>query len=134
MPLDITLTIDKKIPKRNYETLLSFSDDADYWYLYGTMITEIRHETEQMLDLYANCKFSGQNLHQLLLIVQKHIEILKKKNEKSWSVHTGTQFKPVKKEIYKTLIKTDLQEKLNKFVVVIKMAIEKNEMVVGFGD
>lgn len=134
MALDIVLTVNKKPPIGNLETFVAFEDAADYWYLYDTMITEIRNETGQMLDLYADCKFSDHHLQTLARIITKHLTLLKQKKEKSWPVHTGTQLKPVQKEIYKPLIKNELEAKLTKFLLITNLAIEKNEMLIGRGD
>lgn len=134
MALDIVLTVNKKVPTWNQQTSISFDDAADYWYLYDTMINEIRVETGEFLDLYGDCRFIGSTLHTLQRLVQKHLTLLKQKHDKSWPIKVSTQLRPVKKEIFKTLVKHELEEKFIKFLTLIQQAIEQDEMLVGRGD
>lgn len=134
MALDIVLTVNKKIPTWNQQTSIWFDDAADYWYLYDTMIHEIRVETGEFLDLYGDCKFIDSTLHTLQRLVLKHLALLRQRKDISWPVKTSTQLRPVKEDIFKTLVKPDLDVKLSKFLILIQSAIDQNEMLVGRGD
>jgi hypothetical protein len=135
MALTIMLTVNGQKAKIHSGPSVSFDgNDADYWYLWSTMIKEIENKTGELIDLYDDAEFSGENLHELEAIVAKHVANLKNKKETEWDVHTGTALLPVKKEIYKTLSKKDLEAKLKAFLAIVRQAIAKNEKVICIGD
>ena len=135
MALDIVLTINGQAPKHNPETSISFEGGAaDYWYLWPTMISEINNKTGELIDLYDNAEFSGDNLDKVERIVLHQLEELRKKKDKEWSVHTGTELQPIKKEIYRTLIKKDLENKLQHLLTIVRQARQTNEKVICIGD
>ena len=135
MALDIFITLNGKVPKWNEATSLSFdSESADYWYLWSTMLKEIKDQTGEMLDLYEDAELSGENLTKVERILLKQLKELKAMKEKQWEVHTGTEIIPIQREVYKTLIKKDLVGKLERFLVIVQLAIEKKEKVMCTGD
>lgn len=135
MALDIVLTVNGKAPEYNPETSISFeSGAADYWYLWPTMIKEIKSKTGELIDLYDKAEFSGDNLDKVEKIVLNHLEQLKTINETEWEVHTGTELQPVKREKYKILNKQELEEKLHCLLRIVQLAKQSNEKVICIGD
>lgn len=135
MALDIVLTLNGQVPEYRPETSISFEgEDADYWYLWSAMIQKIKNETGELIDLYDDAEFSGENLIKIEKIVISELEDIRNKKEKSWEIHTGTQIKPIKKEIFKTLIKKELEEKLSRLLIIIRLAIKTNEKILCMGD
>jgi K+ transporter len=134
MAVDIVLSVNGKMPKFNPETSILFEDDADYWYLWSSMIKEIKTATGELIDLYGNAEFFGNNLSKVEKIVFNQLEELKQIKETQWEVCVGTQTKPIKKEIFKTLIKKDIEEKLQRFLSIIRQAKQTGEKVICCGD
>src|SRR6266567_574246 len=63
MGLDIVLTSNGQVPEYNPDNSISFEGGAaDYWYLWPTMIKEIKNETGELIDLYDDAEFTGDNL------------------------------------------------------------------------
>ena len=135
MSLNIVLSKNGEAPEWNGDTSISFSGgSADYWYLWSTLIKEIRNETGQLIDLYDDAEFSGDNLNKVERLIIKQIQELKDEKEEKWEIHIGTEFGHIKKEIYKTLVKEELISKLEKFLAIIQQAKENNEKVICIGD
>jgi len=133
MALDIVVTENGKVGKYDQQGSIAFEDDADYWYL-QPMIKEIENRTGQLIDLYGEAKFGGDFLEQVEKIVLDHLDRLKQRREKQWEVHVGTQLHPTRKDLFKTLIKKDLEEKLHRFIAMLRQAKRTNEHVVCLGD
>ena len=135
MALDIVLSIGGKARQWNDDTSISFEGgEADYWYLWPTLIAEVKKATGQLIDLYDDAMFSGDDLDRvegLTLIALQQLASIK--NER-WQVHTGTQTHPVREEIYRTLVKKDLRQKLEKLVSMLRLAKERGEKVICIGD
>jgi hypothetical protein len=131
--VDIVLSVNGKAPVWREETSIRLSDDADYWYLWPRMINDLKNQTGELIDLYDGAEFSGQNLDILETLVGKQLLDLSSKEEE-WEVHVGTQTHLVKKEIYKKLIKRELQLKLAKLLFIVGLAKEQSEMVICLGD
>ena len=135
MALNIVLTVNGQAPEYNRDTSISFEGgDADYWYLWPTMIKQIKDQTGELIDLYDDAEFSGESLVKVERIILNELDYLQKKKEKRWDVHVGTQLQPTKKEIFKTLVKMDLEAKLQRFLMIVQQARVKNEKVVCLGD
>jgi hypothetical protein len=135
MALDIVLTVNGQVPQYDPETSISFEGGAaDYWYLWPTMINEIKNKTGELIDLYDDAESSGDNLDKIETIVLHQLDELRKKKDKEWNVHIGTELQPIKKEIYRTLVKKDLEEKLQRLLTIVKQAKQKNEKVICIGD
>ena len=134
MALDIILSANRQVPEWNADASVSFGAGADYWFLWPTLIKEIKDATGELIDLYGDAEFFGDNLKKVERLIIKQIHELKNKKEDKWEVHTGTEFQPVKKEIYRTLVKKDLEDKLEKFLLIVRQAIEKDEKIICIGD
>ena len=134
MALDITITVNGKAPKNSKEQSISFEGgDADYWHLYP-LFEKLAKETGEMIDLYADSEFSNGSLLKLRQLLVNEIDRVKAQKEKQWSVYTGTQLQPEKKEIFKVLTRKDFIQKLEKWVSMIDIAIKTNEKIICIGD
>ncbi|UUC45187.1 hypothetical protein [Flavobacterium cerinum] len=135
MAISILLTTNKTITKHNEHRSFYFEDSgADYWYLWPTMIKEINNKTGELIDLYQDAEFSGSHLTIFKTTVAKHLAVINSKKEKSWEVYIGTQMHPVKQDIYKTLVKKEIAEKLEKLLQMIDLAIKSEEKIICIGD
>lgn len=136
MAVDIILTVNGKEPEYNEETSIRFDDEdsnGDYWFLLPFFET-LRTKTSEMIDLYDDCVFENGNLDKLKTELIIKINELRAESKNKWDVHTGTQVHPLKKDIYKPVVKKDLIEKMEKWLMITDLAIEKNEKLVGIGD
>lgn len=136
MAVDIVLTKNGKEREYNEETSIRFDDEditGDYWFL-QPFFEKIRIRTSETIDLYDDCEFEGSKLLRLKEELIKEISRLKNDSNKEWNVHTGTQVHPIKKEIYKPVIRKDLIDKLEKWLKITDLAIDNNEKLIGIGD
>lgn len=136
MAVDIVLTINGKVPEYNENTSIGFDDSdpmGDYCFL-QSFFEKIRIRTSITIDLYDNFVFEGNNLLKLKEELIFEINRLKKDSNLEWSVHTGTQVYPVRKEIYKPVIKKELIAKLEKWLKINDLAIKNKEKLIGVGD
>jgi hypothetical protein len=134
MAVNIVLSVNGKAPIWREDTSIWLDDDAEYWYLWPRMIEAIRNQTGELIDLYDNATFSGQNLTILELAIQEQLNELSNENRTEWDIHVGTQTLAVKKEIYKKLVKKDLQFKLEKLLHIVYLAKATAEQVICLGD
>lgn len=133
MAVDIVLTVNGKEPEYNEETSIGFDDEGDYWFLQPFFET-LRTKTSETIDLYDDCIFENKNLQKLKTELVIEIDRLKLDSKNKWDVHTGTQTRPIKKVIYKPVIKDDLIKKMEKWLMITNLAIDRNEKIVGIGD
>jgi hypothetical protein len=131
--VDIVLSVNGEVPTWREETSIRLSDDADYWYLWPRMISHLKNQTGELIDLYDDAEFSGPSLDILETLISKQLLDLSGESEE-WEVHTGTQLHPVKKEIHKKLIRKDLQLKLKKLLFIVRLAKAQSEMIICLGD
>jgi hypothetical protein len=129
MPLDIVLSKNGKAPAFDEQTSICFDNKADYWYLWPTMIQEIKNQTGELLDLYDDAKFLGDDLPKLEIILINQIKALQERKEKAWTVLIDNGFGP-----FETLVKKDLENKLEKFIYMVRLAKERNEKIICLGD
>ncbi len=135
MALHIILTENGEIPEWREETSISFNGGAaDYWYLYEPMIKALEKETGELLDLYDDAEFFDGNLLILKRFIEQEITKLNSRAEEEWVVNTGIQFQPDHRELYETLNKRDLIEKLQKLMRMINRAVDEDEGIVSIGD
>src|SRR6266567_8502082 len=74
MGLDIVLTSNGQVPEYNPDNSISFEGGAaDYWYLWPTMIKEIKNETGELIDLYDDAEFTGDNLDKIEKIISGQV-------------------------------------------------------------
>jgi predicted XRE-type DNA-binding protein len=136
MAVDIVLTVNGKAPEYNEETSIRFDDEnsnGDFWFL-QPFFEKLRTKTSQVIDLYDDCVFENDNLRKLKQELVGEINTLKTESFEQKEIHTGTQIHPIKKEIYKPVIRKLLLDKLEKWLTITNLAIEKNEKLVGIGD
>ena len=100
MAIDIVLTKNRLRQKFNIETSIRFDDSGDYQFL-QPFFEKLRVKTSEIIDLYDDCEFEGENLIKLKNELEKEIFRLSKQKEEKWSVFIGIQTLPFKKEIYR---------------------------------
>lgn len=136
MAVDIVLTKNGLTPEYNEATSIRFDDgDAtgDFWFL-QSFFEKLGVKTSETIDLYDDCCFEGDKLIRLKEELIKEINRIKNDSNKEWNVHVGTQVHPIKKEIFKPVIKKDIIIKLEKWLNITDLAIDNNEKLIGLGD
>jgi hypothetical protein len=133
MAIDIVLTKNGLRQAFNDETAICFEDAGDYTYL-TPFFEKLKTATAQIIDLYDDCVFEGDNLIALKQAIMEEITLVSNQNEEKWFVITGTQIQPIQKDIYQEVIKKDLIKKLGKWLILTNLAIEQNEKLIGIGD
>lgn len=136
MAIDIVLTVNGKEPEYNEETSIRFDDEdsnGDFWFL-QPFFEKLTTKTSQVIDLYDDCIFEKDNLNRLKQELIGEINRLKSESFDKKEIHTGTQVHPIKKEIYKPVVKRLLLDKLEKWLTITDLAIKKNEKLIGIGD
>ena len=134
MAADIILGKHRNGSRQNDNLKVSFGDNADYWYLWSGMIKEIENETGELIDLYADAEFAGENLKKLESVIAKTISQLESKIESEWNVHVGTEFGIEKKELFQALNKKELIKKLKTLIMMIEVAGKTNDTIISIGD
>ena len=109
MAVDIILSANRRVSEWNADTCVSFRSDADYCFLWPTLIKEIKDATGELIDLYGDAEFFGEDLNKVESLIIKQIDELKDRKEDKWEVHTATELQPVKRKIYKTLVRIVLE-------------------------
>jgi len=136
MAVDIVLTVNGKKSEYNEETSIRFDDDdsnGDFCFL-QPFFEKLRTKTSQVIDPYDDCIFENDNLKKLKHELVAEINRLKSESFEQREIHTGTQVNPIKKEIYKPVVRKLLLAKMEKWLEIIELAIEKNEKLTGIGD
>ena len=133
MALDIVLTKYGVPPVYNQETSIRFDDEGDYLFL-EPFFKKLKKSTSEIIDLYDDCAFEGEDLVYLKKELEEEIIRLSLISEEKWTVYKGMQTFPVKKEIYMAVIKKDVISKLKKWLAITDMAINESERLIGIGD
>ncbi|MCD8433593.1 hypothetical protein LNJ05_12550 [Tenacibaculum finnmarkense genomovar ulcerans] len=136
MAVDIVLTVNGKEPEYIEETSIRFDDEdsnGDFWFL-QPFFEKLRTKTSETIDLYDDCIFENDNLLKLKTELIIEINRLNSESVDKWGIHTGTQIHPVKKEIHKPVIKKELLKKMEKWLMITNLAIERDEKLIGIGD
>lgn len=136
MAVDIVLSKNGLTPEYNEATSIRFDDGdvtGDFWLL-QSFFEKLRVKTSETIDLYDDCCFEGDNLILLKEELIKEINRVNSDSNKEWNVRVGTQVHPIKKEIFKPVIKKDLITKLEKWLTLTNLAIDNNEKLIGLGD
>ncbi len=135
MAVDIVLIVNGKKPAYNEETSIRFDDDSngDFYFL-QPFFEKLRTKTSQVIDLYDDCIFENDNLKKLKHELISEINRLKSEPFEQREIHTGTQLHPIKKEIYKPVVRKLLLAKMEKWLKITELAIQKNEKLIGIGD
>ena len=135
MAITIVLSENYQVVQYNEATSLYFEDEsADYVYLRNSLFKAIFNETGKLIDLYDNEIFEGKELDKIKKLVEFQLFEISNMQVKKFKIHIHTQLHPKKEEIYKTLRKKDLEKKLQKLLLIIRLAMENNEKIVCLGD
>ena len=90
MALDVYIQKDASAPESYDDCFLQFEDDGYYWFLFP-FFENLAKKTSQMIDLYNDAFFNGENLDILSQTIQDiKQEILQK--PVVWEEFIGTTF------------------------------------------
>ncbi len=129
MSLDILMQQGNQPP----EWRMCFEDDGYYWYLYPYFEATAK-TCGQLIDLYGDAEFHvAKGLPQLKANVEKALADAKKLPSLH-AVHTGTQIKPVREELYEHLEKGKLLALTGKFLSLINEAADCDGYLICQGD
>jgi hypothetical protein len=110
---------------------LALNDDGYYWFLHP-LFDKLAAETGQYIDLYGNASFAATDLAALERML-KEARTLVLSQPESWEVHTGTQLRPVCREIYHPVRREEFLPLLDTWENIIAIAKESGRPVVSFG-
>ena len=129
MSLDILV----RLGRQSAEWRMCFEDDGYYWFLYPYF--EATAETcGQLIDLYGDAEFhAAKGLPQLKANMEKALADAKNLPG-LYAVHTGTQIKPVREELYKHLEKGNLIAITGKFLSLIDEVADCDGYLICQGD
>lgn len=135
MALDIYLQKDASPPETAENHRLSLEDDGYFWFLYS-VFEDISKETDQVIDLYEDAFFDGENLALLdRMVARARNEIAQKPDV--WKEFTGTvvdQDKNKIEKLYSTVHKNELETILTKLEKAVGEAREQNVGMFFLGD
>jgi hypothetical protein len=132
MSLDVGIGDGISLAPQPSEPLLWLENDGYYWFLHP-LIAKLHSETGQYIDLYGDACFEGASLSALERMVAEAI-VLVQAQPAVWQVHTGTQTRPERKELYAEVEKDQFLALLHTWEQIIARAKEIGKPVVCFGD
>ncbi len=119
----------------DFETMhvrLAFDPEVYFWVI-SPEFEKLHKVTGKLVTLYDYAIFKPYELAHLERLVREVGDRVQKKTD-IWKEHVGTQIKPEKKEIYKTVSKSEFTNFLSKFKAIVLEAKESNKAVLFFGD
>jgi hypothetical protein len=129
MPLDVALVS----PDGKQEHRLQFRDDAYFWFLYP-WLSKVRESTGKYVDLYGDAEFHEANGLLPLIHAMSEAMASARTQPRTWQVHTGTQLRPERKELYQQVERERLVESIVEFQATLAEARAKGLTVVFRGD
>ena len=99
MSLDIRIRTDRPDHQEGLE--ISFDNDGYYWFFHP-LFERLRDETGKYIDLYGDATFSRDDYPRLLHLLDE-ADVIARRQPKTWEVHVGTQVRPTRKELYRTV-------------------------------
>ena len=119
--------------KDEYDWRLQLDDDGYYWFLH-TWFMQIAERTGHYIDLYGDARFhDGQGLDVLEAAMADALAAVQAQPP-HWSVHVGTQEKPMRKELYEPVERERMIEVISMLQRLIAEARERGTALVFFGD
>ncbi|HEX7803982.1 MAG TPA: hypothetical protein VF471_14625 [Pseudoxanthomonas sp.] len=129
MPLDIGfLLADGKLDCR-----LQLQDDGTYWFLHQ-WFERVCEATGQYVDLYGGAKFHEANGLSALMDAMTQAKTAAQAQPSEWQVHTGTQLRPVRKELYDKVSRADILKTIERFRALLQEAKLIDQPLVFQGD
>src|SRR4051812_32375630 len=110
--LDIGVGYDVGKPPTATEPGLAL-DDGYYWFLHP-LFEELRVVTGEYIDLYGDAAFIGPDLDALERMLSAARRLVEAQPE-FWEVHTGTQVRPVHREVHKPVERAEFLRRLGRW-------------------
>lgn len=129
MPLDIGFPL----PDGTYDWRMQLEDDGCYWFLHA-WFTRVQQTTGRYIDLYGHTEFHEANGLGALIDAMDEAKSAAGRQPKEWKVHTGTQLRPVRKELYDTVQRTELVQTIGRFLALLHEAKVDRRTIVFQGD
>ena len=108
MPLDVWVG-DPRDPSSGYA--VSFEPEAYYWFVHP-LVEKLKERHGKYFDPYQGCEFEPTELHLFQALIDDADALAEHKPEK-FSVHVGTQIKPVAQDWYVEVDRGDLRSFLD---------------------
>jgi len=130
--LDIGIGNERGKPPDAEEPRLALDDDGYYWFLHP-LFEQLHAESGQYIDLYGDASFTGVGLDALERMLTRARQLIESQ-PKTWQVHTGTQFAPVRREIHKPVKREEFLRLIVLWEQVVDRARKTGRSVICFGD
>ncbi len=111
---------------------LSLENDGYYWFL-QPLFARLRDECGKSLDLYGDTQFTRDDFPRLRALLHE-AERLARRQPRTWEVHLGTQLRPAKREVRRTVDRDRLLELIAAFRALVDAADELGGTLECIGD
>ncbi len=134
MALDVYIQPKVEAPRvgSDYELVAQLDYDG-YFVFLSPLFEELKQKTGQTIDLYENAVFGGIHLNDLRDTVTAGKRLVDSQPEK-WDVWIGTQTYPVRKELYATVRKQELERMLDEIEAAVAKAKANGSYITFWGD
>jgi len=111
---------------------LSFEDDGYYRFL-QPLFDRVGKQSGKYIDLYGDALFTQDDWPRLRTMLAD-AETMARGKPTTWEVHVGTQLKPVRKELYRTVKREELLRLIATFKALVDAADETDGQLECVGD
>ncbi len=129
MPLDIGFLL----PDGKLDCRIQFRDDGTYWFLHP-WFERVHETTGQYVDLYGGAQFHQGNGLSALIDAVSQAKTAAQAQPLEWQVHTGTQLRPVRKELYDKVSRAAVLKTIERFQSLLQEAKLLGKPLVFLGD
>jgi hypothetical protein len=110
-----------------------FTDDGTYEYLQPWFL-KVRQAIGKYVDLYGDATFENSSGLSMLSEAVRNARAEASRQPSRWEVHVGTQVKPERKELYRSMYRRRLLSSIDEFAVLLQEAADLDRPLVFRGD
>jgi len=129
----MSLDVGHLLENGEHECRLQFHDDGYYWFLHAWFV-QVKKTTGKYVDLYGDAQFHESNGLAMLRAAMSEALETARRQPREWQVHTGTQLRPVRQELYATVKRSNLVNMISKFLALIEETQASGKTLAFLGD
>lgn len=115
------------------EVRFRFEEDGTYEYLQPWFL-QVRAAVGKYVDRYGDATFDSSNGLLLLMEAMGKARAAAEGQPPEWKIHSGTQLRPVRGELYRTMKREFLLDAIDRFRALLQQAAELDRPLLFRGD
>ena len=133
--LDLTMALEVGFLRSDgtLDVRFRFTEDGTYEFLQPWFL-EVRQAIGKYIDLYGDVTFDSSNGLTMLTDAVRSARAKAQSQPRIWQVHVGTQLRPERKELFRTMDRGRLLSSIDRFAGLVQEAADLDRPLVFRGD